>query len=590
MYGREEKIDVNSSKGEKVGVYAIQNEILRNEFLDDEIPVNDKTPSWDGEIFVYNDSVHKASNLYGIVPVQVKSRKVNILNQDKIMYRLDKKHIQNYFHKGGVLYFVVEYISSIQSKIYYDALLPLDLKKLMKKMKDKQSISHEFTALPNDKDAMDTICRNFLINSNKQKSPDVLNIDVSSINNKGKYVIPTVNSKLPTIFNYPTYIYSKEEHYNLDIPIDKIQILQLIEDDNIEIGTCGKIYYSNITRRIELDRIILEFGKSFKMEVQRKFALTNQNVDIKFSEVGGLKSRIKDCQFMLEISKARHIEILGHSIELKVNDDKVIHELPGRIKYLKELNQMFKYLNVPYDLPMDILKAEDYKNIEHLRNIIIYRDYSRLKPKQIGFLNIRIANMDILLAARKENKEWFISSGFESERLFRIAASKEKKEPPCKISPYMILEVNELFKKVNFNLNEVEKSLLQINYEISSARELVNYFLLDIISYYDDVDRNSEFLKVTENVYRRLMKFEDEENEIHFLNLMQVTKRQRNFNDKELELILEKKANEKSLFLICGYLALLGSKTEFNFYFSRLSGERQEEFKSFPIYNLIADK
>src|SRR5690625_4900946 len=153
----------------------------------------------------------------------------------------------------------------------------------------------------------------------------------------------------------------------------------------------------------------------------------------------------------------------------------------------------------------------------------------------------------------------------------------------------MFLKINKLFKKANLNLKEVEKSLLQIDYEMDSARSLVNNFLLDIINYYDDVNKNKEFLTVVENVYRHLMKFDDEDDETYFLNVIQITKRKRNFNDNELELIFEKKANQEEPFMICGYSALLGNKTEFDFYFSRLTEEEQERFKAFPIYNLIAD-
>lgn len=578
---------MSSSKREKIGVYTIKNEILKSDFLDDEIPVKDKTPSWDGEIFVYNERNHKVSNLYGTVPVQVKSRQVKILGPDKIRYRLEKKHIQNYFDKGGVLYFVVEYINLEQTKIYYDALLPLDLNKLMKEMKDKQSTYHNFTALPKEKNAMDTICRNFLLNSNKQRSPEVLNIDLSDINNKGRFVIPSVNQKLSTIFNYPTYIYSKEEHYNLYIPLEKIQIFQLIEKDDLEIGVRGESYYSNITRRIEKKRTTLEFGKGFKMEIQRGIALEDQNINITFSEAGGLKDRIKDCRFMLEISNARSIEIVGHSIELNIDEQKSVNELSKRIKYLEELNQIVKDLNISYDMPMDTLKAVDYKNIGHLRNIILYKNYSEIELTRSSFLKIRIANMDILLAVTKMNGEWRVFNAFESEKLFRIGASEEKDGPKFEVSPYMLLKIEELFKSANFNLKELENSLLQIDYVMDSARDLVNKFLLDIINYYDDIDKNKEFLKLVENVYSHLMKFDDEYNGIRFLNMMQITKRQRDFKNDELEIIFERKANEKDPFMNCGYSALLGNKTEFDFYFSRLSKEEQEEFKSYPIYNLI---
>src|SRR5699024_12358293 len=104
------------------------------------------------------------------------------------------------------------------TNIYYDAQLIINIKKLKKVLKYKQRTFHELTALHEEKGAMDTICRQYILNSNKQKSLDVLNIEVTDIN-KGSFIIPSVDSKLSTIFNYPSYIYSKEKHYNLEIPL-----------------------------------------------------------------------------------------------------------------------------------------------------------------------------------------------------------------------------------------------------------------------------------------------------------------------------------------------------------------------------------
>jgi len=54
-----------------------------------------------------------------------------------------------------------------------------------------------------------------------------------------------------------------------------------------------------------------------------------------------------------------------------------------------------------------------------------------------------------------------------------------------------------------------------------------------------------------------------------------------------MEKIIDRKNKTTDLFVICGYLALLGNKTEFNYYHSQLSEESQENFKTFPIYKLI---
>lgn len=50
---------MNTKKIEEIAVQSVKREILRCDFLSDEIPTNDKTPTWDGEIWVYNNSNQK---------------------------------------------------------------------------------------------------------------------------------------------------------------------------------------------------------------------------------------------------------------------------------------------------------------------------------------------------------------------------------------------------------------------------------------------------------------------------------------------------------------------------------------------------
>ncbi|MBS4207202.1 DUF4365 domain-containing protein [Bacillus sp. FJAT-50079] len=577
---------MNNSIREMIGVNAVSIEITRNVFLKGEIPTNDKSVSWDGEIQIYNEKSHHKSTLFGRVPVQVKSRKVKHLNKDKIKYSLNKNDIRNYYHDGGVLFFIVEFIDTDQKKVYYDALLPFDLKEIIEKMKNQKSISHEFNILPSENDALDTICRHFIINSKKQ-SQNVLSINVSDINRNGTIVIPTVSPNLSTMFDYPAYVYSKEEYYNLEIPIKKIHIFEIIQETDLQIGVNGEIYYTNATKRIEKDRTIIEFGDSFKMEIQRGTELNIRNLNINFTRSGPIKERLKDTKFMVSILIAKHIEVMGSQIIINTVDHNVITELTDLIRDLEELDKLFDELNVSFEQPFNNLKVADFRNMERLRDIILYQNYNELDLKQTGFLKQEIGNITILLAVTKKNGEWSVFNAFESEKLFRIVASKEPSGPGFEISPYMMVEVKQLFKMANFNLQELEKSFLKIDYDTDSARQYVNYYLLDIIHHYDEVDQDKEILDFAKKMYEHLVKFEGEKDETYFLNVMQIVKRQRKYTQEEIAKIINRKNKATDPFIICGYLALLGNRTEFDFYFSQLSEEDQDSFKVFPIYKLV---
>jgi len=577
---------INNSISEMIGVTAVSMEIARNTLLKGEIPTNDKTPSWDGEIQIYNNKNHNKSSLIGRVPVQVKARGVEHLNKDKITFRLNKNDLQNYYHDGGVLFFVVEFIDVDRKRVYYDALLPFDLKKIIERMKDQDSINHKFGVLPSEEGVLDTICRNFIINSRKQ-TENVLNIKVSDKNRNGTFVIPSVGPNLSVFFDYPTYIYSKEEHYNLEIPLERIQVLEIIQETNLKIGVNGETHYTNVTRRVEKDRTIIEFGNDFKMDVLSGSNPNLIKLNINFTRSGPLKERIKDTKFMVSILTEKYIEVVGHQIPIDTVEQAEITELLVLIKELEELERVFDELNVSFDQHFDGLKEIDLRNMERLKDIILYQDYRGIVLKETGFLNLEIGDITILLAATKENGEWIVINAFESEKLFQVVASKERSGPGFDISSYMILKPKQLFEMANFNLKELEKSILKIDYDTDSARDYLNVYLLDIINYYDEVDQDTRFLDLAKKTYEHLTKFVEENDENYFLNIMQIIRRQRSFNKEEMEKIIDRKNKTTDLFVICGYLALLGNKTEFNYYHSQLSEESQENFKTFPIYKLI---
>ena len=57
---------------EETAINALKTVLLRCETLDSFIGSNDKTPSWDGSVFVYRNESQKNDNLIGRVPIQVK--------------------------------------------------------------------------------------------------------------------------------------------------------------------------------------------------------------------------------------------------------------------------------------------------------------------------------------------------------------------------------------------------------------------------------------------------------------------------------------------------------------------------------------
>ena len=111
---------MNSTRTEKLGIDKLKAALDACPFLCPYIAENDRTPCWDGNIFVYYSEDWKKKNLKGTVPIQVKTSCQDDLTKNSISFQVDMSDIKAYFNGGGIFFFVI-YINADGSKhsIYY---------------------------------------------------------------------------------------------------------------------------------------------------------------------------------------------------------------------------------------------------------------------------------------------------------------------------------------------------------------------------------------------------------------------------------------------------------------------------------------
>lgn len=150
---------MNSIKIEMGAVLALKNVIQLNDMMKEYINDNDKEPSWDGFIYLYNSDDMKAENIKYRIPVQVKGKnQENLLKKKRIGYPVEYKHLRNYYKDGGVFYVVVV-ISDDRRKttIFYNALTTVKLNALLRNSETKhpdQTKNVVLEKLKNDDDRL----------------------------------------------------------------------------------------------------------------------------------------------------------------------------------------------------------------------------------------------------------------------------------------------------------------------------------------------------------------------------------------------------------------------------------------------------
>ena len=126
-YGKEDEMNI-----EDIAVAAVKRILSRSDFLVANINSGDRKPTWDGEIEVYKTptNTHSKKDLFWEIPVQVKGKVVEDVNQNEIKFSVEIVDMKNYLTiKGGTIFFVVYMDEKGETiKIYYKSFLPHDLR------------------------------------------------------------------------------------------------------------------------------------------------------------------------------------------------------------------------------------------------------------------------------------------------------------------------------------------------------------------------------------------------------------------------------------------------------------------------------
>lgn len=134
--------DMNSERIELCAANHLEEMILRHKLLKPQINKNDKEPSWDGYIFVYDTPSLTKDQMRFRIPIQVKGTTQDRFirsNTDSLSFPVIRSDLRNYYLDNGVVYAVVSIEpNSLSKSIYLATLLRDDLFVLLGKDLDSK--------------------------------------------------------------------------------------------------------------------------------------------------------------------------------------------------------------------------------------------------------------------------------------------------------------------------------------------------------------------------------------------------------------------------------------------------------------------
>lgn len=587
----------NTTIIELSSINKLSDALLRAERVEPDIRSNDKTPSWDGELRVYYSQAFDKANLYGRIPVQIKGQWVEKIHGNTIKFTIDADDINNYLNDNGAMFFAIQLNTIDSFKIYYCSLLPFDLRRIQDEMqpgqKTKQITLQHFP--DRHKKDMLFILYSFIDNRKKQGTllPDVRSMqDLTATNleiETFEFSVPrlgatSTDEMLDNILKTPLYMYVKPKNIDASFAVDKISPEEIFTQKQIPITVNDELLYQKLTigRTIKGKKEI-KIGSGITIEIGDK------RLHFNFSFTGSLNEQIKELTLLLALARGEDVRI-GHytTKDGKFNlDGHTIEEVEDRLIRLKEVSAALLKLHVEKDLELATLSEKEFKLLNWLVSGIDGKPVPICVQEKSGSGVLTIGNIKILLICKhNEVGEGFLISDFFSSPDWRFGESGKPFEDSVPISPYVLMDCEDLQSIDNIDFDNIVNSIRKFPYSAIYGEKAV-LFVLELLKYYDlSFPKEMTTLEIANGILDFLSENNRDGENLYQINRFQIIKRQRPLNYDEVQyLVLIKDSGISPQFQLATNI-LLESFQEATLIYSKLSKTEQQVFDEFPITHL----
>lgn len=583
---------------ETLAVNAVRDSIAVCDYLESYLNDNDKTPSWDGEIFIYGNSSKKKECFRGKISVQIKGKMQKDLSRTEITYPVSTIDLRNFESVGGTMYFVV-YISTADKcmrKIYYNDLNPVKLHHYLKNAKGK-SVNLKFKEFPSDSNSKANICLNFFEECVKQSSfkENILTLDdlpsknVTSIKMTYSGYGEAPSDLFQPLLENNIGLYVQLNNEGVLYPVDTTDVaLQIQQKRNCSVKVGGQEYYSEILLERSASDLVIKIGESIII----KYLLSNGKSEFKYKLTDSLRNAVVDMAFMNALISTRELEVgaakygVPDEVCAKYNYEWAV----CRLRQLKDYVKALDTLHVSKDLDLSKLSRADERNLNTLITAFVKkRSVKDLNPNLPPICTMSIGdNIRVLLGVDRNKTD---ATLFRVYDVFNCSAPIQYKSPVLDgrmlwASPYSVLSADDYLVIDNIHYETLSATYKRLKENNPIVPEIANRDMLIMLLAYDK-SNNAKLLDVAEDLARFILNdgtYESLPHAYRLLNLLQVIKRKRELNTDEMDQLYDI-LEDGSSFLKVGAALLLDDMRGAKRLFAKLSDQEQKTFRAYPIYH-----
>lgn len=582
---------------EKLATSAIEDAIAKTDYITPYVNSGDKEPCWDGYFYAYTDTSKKNEFYIGKVPVQVKGQKCREFAGNEHKYLVRVTDLKNFRIEGGTIYFVVQINDSGDKKIFYNALLPFELNKMLSEAGRKNKITVKMYEFPQDKNEITNIILNFvrdkesrvLLRNGKNISVEeiVKRIGLDKCSFTFSYTGLGCNSKEPYkyLFEHDVYLYAECKDLNLKVPIDhmwRAEICKTELDGEVRVGDI--IYYNGyeVFHKPEGDEI--HIGKSIK------FIIRNDGTSkVQYKLSGNLNERIVAEEMLIELIKEKAVFVNNVRLEINPSEDELetfeLQKSEAHLEHLKTVKEILDSLGVNEPLDCENLTEKDE---EYIKMLILSQKHN----EKIGFNNmhippiayVQIGNLKILLHFKEQDDGKYIIENYCDCNIGVAGEYTDGTKFPT--SKYTLLMAEDFATISNLNFEIIVDELIQINNPGHISRTI--FTLLEMLKAYD-VKKNQMLLDSVIRLADWLKQVDG--TDVSLVNLLQSYYRKRELNEDEENKLEDVIARNRENRQICAAAnILLGNSKRARSIINALSDKQKKVFEEYPIYSMLEDR
>lgn len=350
----------SKKKIEQNAINEVRNFIDATSCLRSYLEENDKTPLWDGSVFVYKGEPDKNENLIGTLRTQIKGTEVaQFLDEES--HRISVTELSLYMNEGGLFFFVVEMLSHNirERRIFYRQLTPHHLQALLSRNLGNKSIEITLSPLPTNYHIVEDEMINFILNSRKQVSfigkPELSFSAAMSdtFQLKGSVYVSTANNKtLPMLLTSHPFVLYQERSFS-SIPIKDVELSAVVKETVPEtVGIGGRSFFHDYVRVYDYKTITTNIGNCFIVTMPKNGYENSvkTTVEIIFPQKGDIRSAINALEFLMALKDATTITFGETTIPLYFENetrDKLFCDVPYTYQLYKDIEALWQDLQIP---------------------------------------------------------------------------------------------------------------------------------------------------------------------------------------------------------------------------------------------------